>query len=310
MAIEGLVRGTEDCDGREHRRPHGGTGRRCEMERLIGRSGELPIEGQFPSLGGATEWLNSPPLDAEGLRGKVVVVDFCTYTCINWLRSLPYVRAWAKAYEDRTSDTMSAASAFKPEVVSVSGQASPKHKHRADMRVESLADHLDLVPLIGRWHWTEFGRWSPGSSPESWTSRLARGSRRNGIPTTFVAFVDEEPVGSALLLEHNMITHHDLTPWLAGLYVLPAYRGQGIGTALVHHSEEQSARMEILRLYLYTPSENRFYERLGWSTISRELYVGQAVAIMAKDLRPPSSPARSSSSVDTIGPITDPAASS
>ncbi len=71
------------------------------MERLIGRSGELPIEGQFPSLGGATEWLNSPPLDAEGLRGKVVVVDFCTYTCINWLRSLPYVRAWAKAYEDR-----------------------------------------------------------------------------------------------------------------------------------------------------------------------------------------------------------------
>jgi hypothetical protein len=68
--------------------------------------------------------------------------------------------------------------------------------------------------------------------------------------------------------------------------------------------------MEILRLYLYTPSENRFYERLGWSTISRELYVGQAVAIMAKDLRPPSSPARSSSSVDTIGPITDPAASS
>ena len=71
------------------------------MERLIGRSGELPIEGQFPSLGGATEWLNSPPLDAEGLRGKIVVVDFCTYTCINWLRSLPYVRAWAKAYEDR-----------------------------------------------------------------------------------------------------------------------------------------------------------------------------------------------------------------
>jgi thiol-disulfide isomerase/thioredoxin len=71
------------------------------MERLIGRSGELPIEGHFPSLGGATEWLNSPPLDPEGLRGKVVVVDFCTYTCINWLRSLPYVRAWAQAYEDR-----------------------------------------------------------------------------------------------------------------------------------------------------------------------------------------------------------------
>ena len=71
------------------------------MERLIGRSSELPIEGHFPSLGGATDWVNSPPLNPEDLRGKVVVVDFCTYTCINWLRSLPYVRAWARAYEDR-----------------------------------------------------------------------------------------------------------------------------------------------------------------------------------------------------------------
>jgi hypothetical protein len=49
--------------------------------------GQLPIEGEFPSLSGATGWLNSPPLTAAGLRGKVVVVDFWTYTCINWLRT-------------------------------------------------------------------------------------------------------------------------------------------------------------------------------------------------------------------------------
>jgi len=61
----------------------------------------LPIEGEFPSLGGATEWLNSPPLTAAGLRGKVVLVDFWTYTCINWLRSLPYVRAWAGKYKEK-----------------------------------------------------------------------------------------------------------------------------------------------------------------------------------------------------------------
>jgi hypothetical protein len=71
------------------------------MERLIGRSGDLPIEGYFPSLGGATEWLNSPPLDTEGLRGKVALFDFCTYTCINWIRTLPYIRAWAETYKDR-----------------------------------------------------------------------------------------------------------------------------------------------------------------------------------------------------------------
>jgi thiol-disulfide isomerase/thioredoxin len=62
---------------------------------------ELPIEGDLPSLDGATEWLNSAPLTADGLRGKVVLVDFWTYTCINWLRSLPYVRAWSEKYKDQ-----------------------------------------------------------------------------------------------------------------------------------------------------------------------------------------------------------------
>ena len=61
----------------------------------------LPVEGQLPSLAGAVEWLNSPPLTAEGLRGKVVVVDFWTYSCINCLRSIPYVRAWAEKYKDQ-----------------------------------------------------------------------------------------------------------------------------------------------------------------------------------------------------------------
>jgi thiol-disulfide isomerase/thioredoxin len=54
--------------------------------------------GPLSSLAGATTWLNAPPLTAEGLRGKVVLVDFCTYTCVNWLRTLPDVRAWAEKY--------------------------------------------------------------------------------------------------------------------------------------------------------------------------------------------------------------------
>jgi thiol-disulfide isomerase/thioredoxin len=53
------------------------------------------------ALRGATTWVNSRPLTAEGLRGKVVLVDFWTYTCINWLRTLPYVRAWAEKYKGR-----------------------------------------------------------------------------------------------------------------------------------------------------------------------------------------------------------------
>ena len=61
----------------------------------------LPVEGSLPSLAGAVEWLNSPPLTPEQLKGKVVLVDFWTYSCINCLRSIPYVRAWADKYKDQ-----------------------------------------------------------------------------------------------------------------------------------------------------------------------------------------------------------------
>lgn len=64
------------------------------------RSG-LPVQGQIASLNGAVEWLNSPPLTAEQLRGKVVLVNFWTYSCINCIRTLPYLRAWAAKYKDQ-----------------------------------------------------------------------------------------------------------------------------------------------------------------------------------------------------------------
>ncbi|MBT2372874.1 cytochrome c biogenesis protein DipZ [Pseudomonas fluorescens] len=61
----------------------------------------LPVEGPLPPLDGAVQWLNSPPLTAEALKGKVVLVDFWTYSCINCLRTLPYVKAWAEKYHDQ-----------------------------------------------------------------------------------------------------------------------------------------------------------------------------------------------------------------
>ncbi|WP_458377893.1 cytochrome c biogenesis protein DipZ [Pseudomonas fluorescens] len=61
----------------------------------------LPVEGNLPPLDGAVQWLNSPPLDAQALKGKVVLVDFWTYSCINCLRTLPYLKAWAEKYRDQ-----------------------------------------------------------------------------------------------------------------------------------------------------------------------------------------------------------------
>jgi cytochrome c biogenesis protein CcdA/thiol-disulfide isomerase/thioredoxin len=65
-----------------------------------GTEPNLGVEGGFPSLSGATAWLNSPPLTSESLKGKVVLIDFWTYSCINCLRTIPYIKAWAEKYKD------------------------------------------------------------------------------------------------------------------------------------------------------------------------------------------------------------------
>jgi thiol-disulfide isomerase/thioredoxin len=65
---------------------------------LHAAAARLPVEGELPSFAGATGWLNSPPLTPADLRGKVVLAGFWTYTCINWLRTLPYLQAWAAKY--------------------------------------------------------------------------------------------------------------------------------------------------------------------------------------------------------------------
>jgi thiol-disulfide isomerase/thioredoxin len=72
---------------------------RSIVHRLAGEEVALGVEGRLASFEGATGWLNSDPLTAESLRGRVVLVDFWTYTCINWLRTLPYLRAWARKYQ-------------------------------------------------------------------------------------------------------------------------------------------------------------------------------------------------------------------
>jgi thiol-disulfide isomerase/thioredoxin len=81
---------------------HGGANRaglvRTTAHWLPGDRADLPFEGRLGAFDGATGWLNSEPLTPKGLHGRVVLVDFWTYTCVNWLRTLPYVRAWASKY--------------------------------------------------------------------------------------------------------------------------------------------------------------------------------------------------------------------
>ena len=152
------------------------------------------------------------------------------------------------------------------------------------MRVESIADHLDLVDTIARWHWEWSGHLDPDGSLQSWTEGLRERTKRDAIPTTYVALDIDELLGSVTLVENDMSTRLDLTPWLAGVYVKEERRFQGVGTALVRHAVNKATEMGIERLYLYTHSARPFYEKLGWHHIADSYYEGQDVSIMAIDL--------------------------
>lgn len=151
------------------------------------------------------------------------------------------------------------------------------------MRVESIADHLDLVDTIARWHWDEWGHVDPEGSVESWAKGLRERTNRDRVPTTFVALEGDELLGSATLVDNDMSTRPDLWPWVAGVYVKPERRGQGVGSDLMRHVVRKAAQMGIKKLYLYTGSAREFYERLGWRFVAEEPYEGNIASIMEID---------------------------
>jgi N-acetylglutamate synthase-like GNAT family acetyltransferase len=137
---------------------------------------------------------------------------------------------------------------------------------------------------VAGWHWEAWGRSDPDGSLAGWTDGLRRRSGRDRIPISWVALLADTPVGSVALVESDMASHPELTPWLSGLMVLPAYRGRGIGTALTAQCEATAARLGVGRLYLYTESAAAFYAARGWRAIGHETDAGELVSIMAADL--------------------------
>jgi N-acetylglutamate synthase-like GNAT family acetyltransferase len=97
---------------------------------------------------------------------------------------------------------------------------------------------------------------------------------------TVVALSDETLLGSASLIAHDMDTRMDLSPWLASVYVTPAYRDRGLGSTLVRRIASEAATLGFERLYLFTPDRERFYARLGWTVLERTVYRGYDQVVM------------------------------
>jgi len=157
----------------------------------------------------------------------------------------------------------------------------PDSRRGRVITIDPLADHAELVPVIAEWRWAD----AEGRPLDFWIRCHAAEARHEGIPRAWVGFVDGEPAGSVSLVERNMDTKPDLSPWLAALWVRPEHRGQGVGAALVRRCEEEARRLGTNRLYLYTRQATGFYARLGWSVLSEEEYEAEPVAVMVRELR-------------------------
>lgn len=150
------------------------------------------------------------------------------------------------------------------------------------VRIEPIWRHEELVSTIARWHWEEWGHNDPSGSLESWTVGLASRTCVHAIPTTYVAMSQSgDPMGSVILVENDMDTHPELSPWLAGLFVQTNYRGEGVGTSLIRHAMRCAADMGYENLYLYTSTARSLYERLGWRFLTRERYEGEMVDVLS-----------------------------
>jgi GNAT superfamily N-acetyltransferase len=152
------------------------------------------------------------------------------------------------------------------------------------VRIENLAAHPALAPVLAAWVQAEWGHLLPERTEEMLVAAFRQRTAPHVIPESFVAMAGDRPVGMASLIEDDMKTRPDLSPWLAAVYVLPEFRNRGVGSRLVQAVMAEASTLGVERLYLFTPDQEAFYRRLGWRTLERTNYRGENVVIMVYEV--------------------------
>jgi GNAT superfamily N-acetyltransferase len=155
-----------------------------------------------------------------------------------------------------------------------------------DVTIDYLANRPGLVDEMG---WLSWKEWQEIYEQREQTLEHSRKNYRDRmntdrLPLTLVALHREKLVGMVSLKFHDMDTRPDLDPWLGGLLVLPEWRNRGVGTLLVHRATDEARRLYVHRLYLWTHSAEKLYDKLGWQVLERTDYFGKEAVVMEIDL--------------------------
>jgi GNAT superfamily N-acetyltransferase len=154
------------------------------------------------------------------------------------------------------------------------------------MEIAYLGEHPSYVPVLAQWLHAEFAHYVPGATVEHFASGLRERLSGQGIPTAVIALARDVPIGTASLVRYDMAERPQLSPWLADVYVTPAFRRQGVGSAVVQRIIAEARALDVETLYLYTADQQSFYARLGWSLRERLYHVDTEVDVMVLSLQP------------------------
>jgi len=154
------------------------------------------------------------------------------------------------------------------------------------MQIVPLADREDLIQELAELHHAEWQHLSPSMTLAKRAEVLSKLAGRQGIPSIFIATNDSGLMGSAALVQKDMETRQDLSPWLAAVYVKEKFRGQGVASALIARCEQEAVQAGVDAWFLYTESATKLYEKLGWTLLERCDYKGEVVDVMCKKLAP------------------------
>ena len=152
--------------------------------------------------------------------------------------------------------------------------------------IEYLADHRETIPELAR-HF--FHEWQVvyekrGLSLEDVAAACNDRAQTDRLPLALVALENGTVVGTGSLKLDDLEVRPALNPWLGGLYVLPSHRKQGVATALINCLLDEARRLHLPGLYLWTPSAEALYAKLGWKTIEQLDYCGHAISVMKRML--------------------------
>lgn len=148
------------------------------------------------------------------------------------------------------------------------------------MKIVDLKEIPDIISMLAKWHHEQWSYLSPQTSLENRIEKYYKYLGEALIPSTYVACENSTVMGSASIVKHDMKTRMEYSPWLASVYVHPEHRCKGIGSRLVSYVMATAEKNGLESLYLFTPDKEKFYKRLGWTTIHNESYNNTQVSIM------------------------------